>query len=66
MRTTTINIEKDKLSHLLDVTHLNNKRKAVRIVIEEFLRKEKLEKIDSLRGKVFFDKKTVEYRHHAR
>ncbi|HAH20004.1 MAG: hypothetical protein A2Y00_01255 [Omnitrophica WOR_2 bacterium GWF2_43_52] len=62
----TINIEKDKLAHLLNITHLKNKSEAVRITIDEYLRKEKLKKIDSLRGKLFFDKKVLEGRHDER
>lgn len=63
---TTINIEKDELADLLTATHLKNKSKAVRIAIEEFLRKEKLKKIDFLRGNFSFDEKILEARHHAR
>ena len=63
---TTINLEKKELSHLLNVTHLKNKSKAVRIAIEEFLRKERLKKIDLLRGNLSFDEKILEVRHYAR
>ena len=47
---TTINLEKEELNRLLIATHLKNKSKAVRIAIGEFLRKERLKKIDLLRG----------------
>lgn len=63
---TTINLEKEKLSCLLNLTHLKNKSKAVRIAIEEFLRKERLKKIDRLRGKFVFDKRILKDRHHER
>ena len=63
---TTINIEKEELTLLLTATHLKNKSKAVRIAIEEFLRKERLKKIDRLRGSLSFDKTTAEARHNAR
>lgn len=63
---TTINIEEGKLSRLLRATHQKNKSKAVRLAVEEYLRKEKLKKIELLRGGLYFDKKTLEGRHHAR
>ncbi len=63
---TTINIEKEELTQLLIATHLKNKSKAVRIAIEEFLRKERLKKIDLLRGSLFFDTTILEARHNAR
>ena len=53
---TTINLEKRELTQLLAATHLKNKSKAVRIAIEEFIRKERLKKIDLLRGNLSFDK----------
>ena len=45
---------------------LKNKNKAVRMAIEEFLRRERLRKIDLLRGDFAFDMTTLEARHHAR
>ncbi len=63
---TTINLEKDELSQLLTATHLKNKSKAVRIAIEEFLRKERLRKIDLLRGNFSFDKTILDARHNVR
>jgi len=63
---TTINLEKEALTHLLTATQLKNKSKAVRIAIEEFLRKERLKKLDLLRGNLSFDEKILEARHHAR
>ena len=63
---TTINLEKEELTHLLTATHLKNKSKAVRIAIEEFLRKERLKKIDFLRGNLSFDKNILEARHYER
>lgn len=63
---TTINLGKEELAHLLNATHLKNKSKAVRMAIEEFLRRERLRKIDLLRGDFSFDMTTLEARHHAR
>ncbi len=63
---TTINLEKEELTQLLTATHLKNKSKAVRIAIEEFLRKERLKKIDFLRGNFSFDKTILEARHNVR
>ena len=61
---TTINLEKGELTQLLTATHLKNKSKAVRIAIEEFLRKERLKKIDLLRGNFSFDKTILKSRHN--
>lgn len=63
---TTINIEEEQLSCLLSATHLKNKSKAVRLAVEEFLRKEKLKKIELMRDSLSFDKKILEGRHHGR
>ena len=63
---TTINLEKEELNRLLTATHLKNKSKAIRIAIEEFLRKERLKKIDLLRGNFSFDKTILEVRHNER
>lgn len=62
----TVNIEKEKLTHLLNITHLKNKSEAVRVTIDEFLRKEKLKRMDALRGHIHFDKKILKPRHNAR
>lgn len=45
---------------------LKNKSKAVRVAIEEFLRRERLRKIDLSRGDFSFDETVLEARHHAR
>lgn len=45
---------------------VKNKSKAVRIAIEEFLRKDRLKKIDLFRGDFSFDKKILDARHHER
>ena len=63
---TTINLEKEELTQLLTATHLKNKSKAVRIAIEEFLRKERLKKIDLLRGNFSFDKAILKASHNER
>lgn len=63
---TTINLGKEELADLLNATHLRNKSKAVRMAIEEFLRRERLRKIDLLRGDFSFDMAALEERHHAR
>ena len=63
---TTINLEKEELNRLLTATHLKNKSKAIIIAIEEFLRKERLKKIDLLRGNFSFDKAILNARHNER
>lgn len=63
---TTINLEKEKISKLLNATHLKNKSKAIRIAIDEFLRKQRLKKIEAMRGKFGFAEKVLDARHYAR
>ena len=63
---TTINLEKEELARLLSATHLKNKSKAVRIAIGEFLRKERLKKIDLSRGNFSFDMTVLNARHNVR
>lgn len=62
----TINLETKTMNNLLATTHLKNRSKAIRLAIEEFLRKEKLKKINFLRGQVSFDKKILSLRHESR
>lgn len=60
----TVTIEKDKLDLLMKETKSRSKASAVKIAINEYLRKKKIEKIKSMRGKLEFDMTADEIRHH--
>jgi hypothetical protein len=62
----TITIEKDVLDNLLAETHAKSKASAVKMVIDEYLRRKKIEKIKSMKGKLEFDKSADEIRHYER
>jgi len=62
----TVTIEKDKLDVLLRETKSRSKASAVKIAIDEYLRKKKIEKIKSMRGKLEFDMTADEIRHSER
>lgn len=62
----TVTIEKDKLDVLLRETKSKSKASAVKIAIDEYLRKKKIEKIKSMRGKLEFDMTADEIRHRER
>jgi len=62
----TVTLEKDKLDTLMKETKTRSKASAVRIAIDEYLRKKKIEKIKSMRGKLEFDLTANEIRHRER
>ena len=62
----TITIEKDILDSILRETHAKSKASAVKIVIDDYLRRKKIEKIKSMKGKLEFDKSAEEIRHYER
>ncbi|MBI5892700.1 MAG: DUF2191 domain-containing protein [Deltaproteobacteria bacterium] len=62
----TITIEKDMLDSILRETHAKSKTSAVKIVIDDYLRRKKVEKIKSMKGKLEFDKSAEEIRHYER
>lgn len=62
----TVTIEKDKLDMLMKETKSRSKASAVKIAINEYLRKKKIEKIKSMRGKLEFDMTADEIRHRER
>jgi len=51
----TVTIEKDILDRLVRATKAKNKSSAVKQAIGEYLRREKVNKIMSLKGKLEFD-----------
>jgi len=62
----TITIGKDMLDSILRETHAKSKTSAVKIVIDDYLRRKKIEKIKSMKGKLEFDKSAEEIRHYER
>ena len=62
----TVTIEKDKLDELLKETKSRSKTSAVKIAINEYLRKKKIEKIKSMKGKLEFTMTADEIRHRER
>ena len=62
----TVTIEKDILDELLKETRAKSKATAVKKAIHEYLRRRKIEKIKSMKGKLEFELKAEELRHYER
>ena len=62
----TVTIEKNILDSILRETHAKSNTSAVKIVIDDYLRRKKIEKIKSMKGKLEFDKSAEEIRHYER
>jgi hypothetical protein len=62
----TVTIDKDRLDLLMKETKSRSKTSAVRIAIEEYLKKKKVKKIQSMKGKLDFDMTADEIRHRER
>ena len=62
----TVTIEKDALDILVKETKSRSKASAVRIAIDDYLRRKKIEKIRSMKGKLNFDMTADEIRHRER
>jgi predicted ribonuclease YlaK len=62
----TVTIDKDKLEILMKETKSRSKASAVRIAIDEYLRKKKIEKIKSMKGRMEFTMTADEIRHRER
>lgn len=62
----TVTIERDKLDKLLRETKSRSKASAVRVAIDEYLRRKKIEKIKSMKGKLEFTMTADEIRHRER
>jgi Arc/MetJ family transcription regulator len=63
---TTVTIDKNILDDLLRETRSKSKATAVKKVISEYLRRRKIEKIKSMKGKLEFDLTANEIRHYER
>lgn len=62
----TVSIEKDSLDALIKETKTRSKASAVRVAVEDYLRRRKIEKIRSMKGKMKFDMTADEIRHRER
>ena len=62
----TVTIEKNMLDQLLKETRAKSKATAVKRAIHEYLRRRKIERIKSMKGKLVFDKTAEEIRHYER
>jgi hypothetical protein len=62
----TVTIEKDILDELVKETRAKSKTTAVKKAIHEYLRRKKIEKIKSMKGKLEFDLTAEELRHYER
>lgn len=63
---TTITIEQDVIEELLKETKAKSKVSAVKEAICEYLKRGKIEKIKSMKGKLEFDLTADEIRHYER
>jgi hypothetical protein len=62
----TVTIEKEILDELIKETKAKSKATAVRQAVKEYLRRKKVERIKSMRGKLEFDLTAYEIRHYER
>ncbi|MEW6003122.1 MAG: type II toxin-antitoxin system VapB family antitoxin [Nitrospirota bacterium] len=63
---TTVTIEKNILDELLKETKAKSKATAVKKAIHEYLRRRKIDKIKSMKGKLEFDLTAHDIRHYER
>jgi Arc/MetJ family transcription regulator len=63
---TTVTIEHNILEELLKETKAKSKASAVKVAIRDYIKRRKIEKIKSLKGKLEFDLTADEIRHHER
>lgn len=62
----TVTIDKEILDKLKKYTGAKSKASAVKIAIEDYMRRKKIEKIKSMKGKLEFTMTADEIRHHER
>jgi metal-responsive CopG/Arc/MetJ family transcriptional regulator len=62
----TVTLDKARLDRLLEETHCRSKASAVSIAIDSYLKKKKIEKIKSMKGKLEFTLSAEEIRHRER
>ena len=62
----TVTIEKDVLDELVKATGAKSKSAAVREIIDEYMRKRRVQKILALKGMLSFELTADEIRHYER
>lgn len=62
----TVTIEKDVLDELVKATGAKSKSAAVREIIDEYMRRRRVQKILALKGKLTFELTADEIRHYER
>jgi metal-responsive CopG/Arc/MetJ family transcriptional regulator len=62
----TVTIEKEILDELIKETRAKSKATAVRQAVQEYLKRKKIERIKSMKGKLEFDLTAQEIRHYER
>jgi metal-responsive CopG/Arc/MetJ family transcriptional regulator len=62
----TVTLDKDTLDDLVAETQTKNKAAAVRKAVAEYLRRKKIERIKSMKGKMEFDLTADQLRHYER
>ncbi len=62
----TVTIEKDILDDLIKETRGKSKAAAVRLAVREYLKRKKIERIKSMKGKLEFDLTAHQIRHYER
>ncbi|NOY63861.1 MAG: type II toxin-antitoxin system VapB family antitoxin [Nitrospirae bacterium] len=62
----TVTIDKEILDKLKECTGAKSKASAVKIAIEDYMRRKKIEKIKSMKGRLDFTMRADEIRHHER
>ena len=62
----TVTIEKEILDELIKETRAKSKATAVRQAVQDYLRRKKIERIKSMKGKLEFDLTAQEIRHYER
>lgn len=63
---TTVTMDYDILEELMKETKARSKASAVKEAVSDYLRRQKLKKIKSLKGKLEFDLEADEIRRHER
>ena len=62
----TVTIEKEILDDLIRETRAKSKANAVRVAVREYLKRKKIERIKSMKGKLEFDLTADQIRHYER
>jgi Arc/MetJ family transcription regulator len=63
---TTVTIDAEKLGELVKVSHSKTKSQAVCLAVEEYLRRQRIEELLALRGRLRFDRAILRLRHRER